>query len=60
MTYFVRAPHPPSGRRTDAGQLPPWLPGVATSGAGDDSAMTVGDRPDETAGRGGRLERPGW
>ncbi len=29
MTYFVRAPHPPSERRTDAGQLPPWLLGVA-------------------------------
>ena len=29
MTYFVCAPHPPSERRTDAGRLPPWLPGVA-------------------------------
>ncbi len=29
MTYCVRAPHPPSERRTDAGQLPPWLLGVA-------------------------------
>ncbi len=29
MTYFVSAPHPPSERRTDAGQLPPWLLGVA-------------------------------
>ena len=29
MTYFVRAPHPPSERQTDAGQLPPWLLGVA-------------------------------
>ena len=32
MTYFVRAPHPPSEPRTDAGQLPPWLLGVAFSG----------------------------
>jgi hypothetical protein len=31
MAYFVRAPHPPSERRTDAGQLPPWLLGVAFS-----------------------------
>jgi hypothetical protein len=31
VTYFVRAPHPPSERWTDAGQLPPWLPGVAMS-----------------------------
>ena len=31
MTYFVRAPHPPSERQTDAGQLPPWLLGVAFS-----------------------------
>jgi hypothetical protein len=29
VTYFVGAPHPPSERRTDAGQLPPWLLGVA-------------------------------
>jgi hypothetical protein len=29
VTYFVRAPHPPSERQTDAGQLPPWLLGVA-------------------------------
>lgn len=32
MAYFVSAPHPPSERRTDAGQLPPWLLGVAFSG----------------------------
>jgi hypothetical protein len=29
VTYCIRAPHPPSERRTDAGQLPPWLLGVA-------------------------------
>ncbi len=29
MPYFKCAPHPPSERRTDAGRLPPWLPGVA-------------------------------
>lgn len=29
VTYCVRAPHPPSERQTDAGQLPPWLLGVA-------------------------------
>lgn len=29
VTYCVRAPHPPSERWTDAGRLPPWLPGVA-------------------------------
>jgi hypothetical protein len=29
VTYFVGAPHPPSERQTDAGQLPPWLLGVA-------------------------------
>jgi len=29
VTYFLRAPHPPSERQTDAGQLPPWLLGVA-------------------------------
>ncbi|CAG7634647.1 hypothetical protein SBRY_21096 [Actinacidiphila bryophytorum] len=34
MTYFVGAPHPPSGRWTDAGRLPPWLPGVAMSAPG--------------------------
>lgn len=34
VTYFVSAPHPPSERRTDAGQLPPWLLGVAFSPAG--------------------------
>lgn len=34
MPYFGCAPHPPSERRTDAGQLPPWLPGVAFSPAG--------------------------
>lgn len=33
MTYFVGAPHPPSERWTDAGRLPPWLPGVAMSGS---------------------------
>jgi hypothetical protein len=31
VTYCVSAPHPPSERRTDAGRLPPWLPGVAMS-----------------------------
>ncbi|GHF30028.1 hypothetical protein GCM10018772_64410 [Streptomyces fumanus] len=31
VTYFVSAPHPPSERLTDAGQLPPWLLGVAFS-----------------------------
>ena len=31
VTYCVRAPHPPSERRTDAGRLPPWLPGVVMS-----------------------------
>lgn len=39
MTYFVRAPHPPSERQTDAGQLPPWLLGVAFSPA----RVRVGD-----------------
>jgi hypothetical protein len=29
MPYFVRVPYPPSERWTDAGRLPPWLPGVA-------------------------------
>ena len=29
MPYFISAPHPPSERLTDAGRLPPWLPGVA-------------------------------
>ena len=29
VAYFGSAPHPPSERRTDAGQLPPWLLGVA-------------------------------
>ena len=33
VTYFVGAPHPPSERQTDAGQLPPWLLGVALFGA---------------------------
>lgn len=33
VTYCVRAPHPPSERRTDAGRLPPWLPGVVMSAA---------------------------
>ncbi len=33
MTYFESAPHPPSERQTDAGQLPPWLLGVAFSAA---------------------------
>ncbi|GFH66455.1 hypothetical protein Sdia_25130 [Streptomyces diastaticus subsp. diastaticus] len=33
VTYFESAPHPPSERRTDAGQLPPWLPGVVFSSA---------------------------
>ncbi len=28
VTYLEGAPHPPSERRTDAGQLPPWLLGV--------------------------------
>ena len=32
MSYFKSAPYPPSERRTDAGRLPPWLPGVAMSG----------------------------
>lgn len=39
VTYFVRAPHPPSERRTDAGQLPPWLLGVAFEG--DDPLWTM-------------------
>ncbi|GGN59266.1 hypothetical protein GCM10012285_56230 [Streptomyces kronopolitis] len=33
VTYCVRAPHPPSERQTDAGRLPPWLPGVVMSAA---------------------------
>ncbi|GGU86282.1 hypothetical protein GCM10010498_50590 [Streptomyces cavourensis] len=37
VTYFECAPHPPSERWTDAGQLPPWLPGVAVSPTGDAS-----------------------
>jgi hypothetical protein len=32
VAYFVSAPHPPSERQTDAGQLPPWLLGVALFG----------------------------
>ncbi|GGX94354.1 hypothetical protein GCM10010324_45230 [Streptomyces hiroshimensis] len=34
VTYFLSAPHPPSERQTDAGRLPPWLPGVAVSARG--------------------------
>ncbi len=43
MTYFVRAPHPPSERRTDAGQLPPWLLGVAISGRVRVTGVTLSD-----------------
>ncbi len=40
MTYFVRAPHPPSERQTDAGQLPPWLLGVALFGTFLDATVS--------------------
>lgn len=43
MTYFVRAPHPPSERRTDAGQLPPWLLGVAIFGRVRVTGVTLSD-----------------
>lgn len=33
VRYFKRVPHPPSERGFDAGQLPPWLPGVTRYGA---------------------------
>ncbi len=28
MQYFIRVPDLYRNRRTDAGQLPPWLPGI--------------------------------
>lgn len=49
MTYFVNAPHPPSERRTDAGQLPPWLLGVAfceTKSVSDTICSAKGCRAD--------------
>jgi len=42
VTYFVSAPHPPSERWTDAGRLPPWLPGVAMPAAGRTRQSSLG------------------
>lgn len=54
VTYFVSAPHPPSERRTDAGQLPPWLLGVAFSPAGMPQGL-----PSGSGSRVGSVNSPG-
>lgn len=51
VTYFVGAPHPPSERRTDAGQLPPWLLGVALFGMN-----SVSDEPPICSAKGCRTD----
>ncbi len=53
VTYFVRAPHPPSERQTDAGQLPPWLLGVALFGTFWDA--TVSDETPICSAKGCRV-----
>lgn len=42
VAYFGSAPHPPSERQTDAGQLPPWLLGVAFLRRGCAAALRQG------------------